>query len=251
MRKTLMALGLTTSGVLLASACGSGGGTTAAPAPPAANPQQVVAAAYTTTMNAKTAKLNLVVDATAAGKTIHSTGSGVMQFDPMKLDLTTQAGGQSTEVRTLDGTTYVRSAADGKWSKLDTGKLTGGMNQASPDQILSYLQGASSQVTSTGPATINGQQATGYQATIDLDKVAAKQASAQAKQLIQLAEQLTGTKTLPVQVWVDGQGRLVREVNNIDVTAVGQQVQSKTTLDLTDYGTPVDITAPPASELNP
>lgn len=246
MRKTLITVGLATSCVLVASACGQQNSAAPAQPAPAANPQQAVAAAYTTTMDAKTAKVGLTVDATLDGKTSHSTGSGVMQFDPAKLDLTMQTEGGSSEIRLVDGLTYLKMGAN--WTKLDTSKLTGGADsQVSPTQILSYLQGASDQVTSTGPQTINGQQATGYRATVDLDKVAAKQTSPQAKQLITSVEQLTGAKTLPLQVWVDGQGRLVREENTVNVTAAGHQVQSKTTLDLTDYGTPVTVTAPPAT----
>ncbi|MGH3624109.1 MAG: LppX_LprAFG lipoprotein [Sciscionella sp.] len=240
MRKAIITIGVATSCALAAGACSQNGGAQQAQR----SPQQVVTSAYSHTTNAKTAKITLTTDATIRGKTTHATGAGVIQFDPATLDLTTHAAGQSTEVRVLGGITYLRTGG-GKWTKIDTSKLTGNSTMnSSPDQMLSYLHGALDSVTSTGPATINGAHTTGYKATVDLDKVAAKQKTPQAKQAIHGVEKATGSKTLPVQVWIDNQGRIAREQNSSTVTTQGHRITTTITLDLTDYGTPVHVTAP-------
>jgi len=242
MRRMISPLGIATSCALVLGACA----TQQNGSQPAQNdPHQVVAAAYHNTVNAKTAKITLTTDANENGKVVHSVGTGVMQFNPVELDLTTQISGHSSEVRTINGATYLQ-ARDDKWLKVNTGEFPGG---SSPDQALGYLQGASDSITPAGSATINGQQTTGYQVVVDLDKVAAEQSTPQAKQSIQQVETLTGSKTLPVHVWVDSHGRLVREQDSSTVSSQGHNITTQTTLDFTDFGTPVAVVTPPADQI--
>jgi hypothetical protein len=198
--------------------------------------------AFSKTMDAKTAKVSMVLKTDTNGTATTINGDGLVQFNPMAEQLTMRVGGQQIQTIMVDGVEYVQ--VGGNWQKVNISQLTGGSSQgADPTQMLSYLQGVSSSVTSTGTTTIRGSQATGYQATIDLDKVAAKENSDQ-QQATKKAEQALGTSSVPIEVWLDGQGRLVREHVAMTVTAAGHKVSTDTTIDMYDYGTPVSIKAP-------
>ena len=59
---------------------------------------------------------------------------------------------------------------------------------------------------------------------------------------------------MPVDVWVDAQHHIVQEKVSLTVsakpssTAAAQQVTTDTTIRLSGFGTPVQVTAPPASQ---
>jgi hypothetical protein len=112
-----------------------------------------------------------------------------------------------------------------------------------PTQALTYLQGASSSVTTLGTSTIRGVKVTGYKATVDLKKAAAKQGAMAQKALTTLSEH--GVDSIPVEVWLDSAGRVVREHSTLTMTGVGSgSMTVDSTTDLSDYGTPVHISAP-------
>jgi hypothetical protein len=213
------------------------------------NTGNVMAAAYQATQNANSAKITLKNTTSIGSKTVQVNGHGVAQFEPPKLDLHMNAAGHKIEERLVDKTAYIKTP-QGKWVKMDLSKLVGRQGAAqSPTQTLSLLRGASDQVTKLGPKTIDGRQTTGYKATVDLDKVAAKAPSSPAKKGIKHLEKLTGAHTLPIKVWIDGKHRLVREMTNLKLHAGGKNVTTATTMTLSDYGTPVHVSAPPAGEV--
>jgi hypothetical protein len=138
-----------------------------------------------------------------------------------------------------------------------------------PSELLVYLTAVEGQVKTVGPDTVDGVPTTHYDATIDLDKVAALDpgAASTTKQL----EQQLGTNSLPIQLWVDQQNR-VRRISvdeNIAHPVPGSTISGGTsttgtndtnlnigsvhvtfTVTLSDYGTPVHIVAPPADEID-
>ena len=209
--------------------------------------QRVLAEAYTKTENVKTAKMSITVDTTTGGNTSHTTMSGVVQFDPMASDMTTQQAGVSVEVRTINKTVYI-AKPNGKWQKIDLSNIApsaspSAQTQSSPAQALQQLQSVSNDAVSTGTTTINGVQVTGYKATVDMQKLAAKANTPAAQSLTQFV------KSMGIQVWLDGQGRLVRSENTMTMDIQGHTYVNKSTTDLTDYGTPVHVVEPPASEI--
>jgi hypothetical protein len=265
MRKAVAGVGLAAGAALALSACGgqpaaSGGQgsqqgqqgsqeSQQSAQQPSTGGGNVLAAAYHATQSANSAKIALNSTTGVGGKTVHVNGHGVAQFKPPKLDLHISAAGHKTEERLLDKTAYVKTS-QGKWLKVDLSKLVGRQGAAqSPTETLSYLRGASDQVTKLGPKTIDGTKTTGYKATVDLDKVASKESSSQAKKGIQHLEKLTGSHTLPIKVWIDGKHRVVREKINLQLHARGKNITSATTVTFTDYGTPVHVTKPPASQI--
>jgi hypothetical protein len=90
--------------------------------------------------------------------------------------------------------------------------------------------------------------------TLDLDK--ATNSSPQAKQAVAKLEQQLGTHTLPAQAWIDDQGRvrkltLTETMAHPPTSSSGQQTGPITihlTEMLTDFGTPVTVSAPPADQ---
>ena len=131
--------------------------------------------------------------------------------------------------------------------------LFGGSGSTNPGQFLQYLRSTSTGgVKKLGTATINGVQTTHYRASIDLLKApnaapAAQRAS--LRQAVTSLERLTGLKTIPVDVWVDGQ-HLVRRVEmTYSVNASGQSLQTVMQLDFLSYGSQPVPSPPPAGQV--
>ncbi len=54
---------------------------------------------------------------------------------------------------------------------------------------------------------------------------------------------------IPVEVFLDEQGRPVRTVQTLELTVQGQSLATTTTTDLYDWGVNVDVQAPPADQV--
>jgi hypothetical protein len=258
---------VTAAGLL--TACGSTGHDSSpnAPATSSRSASAAVAAAYDRTTSARSAKLTLSADVSLGGgkQPVHVSATGVIDFArrASELTVTLPDGIGTVAVRYLSGIVYAKlpaalagmlpgamagAASTGSWVSLDLSSLSQARLGTSlqqleaaapsdPGQVLDYLRGAGEDVKNAGPATIDGIGTTRYTTAIDLDKAVAK-LPASARAGITQFEQRLGTHTLPAQLWIDGQGRLRR------MTVVARQTQL--TLTLSDFGTPVRVSAPPA-----
>ena len=220
----------------------------------------VVANAADRTAGAGEARMAMTVQ--AAGPTIH--GSGLMDLRRRRFEMTMQIpGAGAMEMRYLGQVMYMhlpaaaRKTVGGKpWVKIDVVKalkskgidISGlqGPTGGNPSDTLQQLRGAGD-VHKVGTATIRGTQTTHYKATIDLrraaDRVPAAQRAA-ARQSIDRLVKLTGQTTMPVEAWIDGQGRLRRET--FTQTVKGRTVSG--TIDLYGFGGQQAIVAPPAGD---
>jgi hypothetical protein len=113
---------------------------------------------------------------------------------------------------------------------------------------LSYLQlmpGATGEVRKVGHDTIAGVRTTHYRVTIDLLKAEQRMPlqtrHASAGQLEQF-----GLRTLPVDVWLDAQNRIRQQKFVIHV----QDVTIDCVLRISGSNKPVQVTAPPASDVH-
>jgi hypothetical protein len=143
----------------------------------------------------------------------------------------------------------VKAALAGKGINLS--QLGGGLGGVDPSQYLSYLRGAGS-VTKLGPATVGGVNTTHYHTVIDLKTVLNRlgNSSPAAKAGVQSLLKTAGNSKIPVDVWIDGQGLVRREQVAYAVpsgTASGTKLNF--TVDLSDFGTAVSVTPPPASQV--
>ncbi len=114
---------------------------------------------------------------------------------------------------------------------------------------LAALKAVSSKVTVVGTAPVRGVPTTAYRATVNLAKAAAgsKLTTTQVTRL----ESTIGQSSLPIEVWVD-HNDLVRQVTYAATVHPHKQspaVHLDSTIDLYDFGVPVSVGAPPASEV--
>ena len=243
----------------------------------AGSPLAAVQAAYASTVGKKSARLSLVEHVNAGGHALTITGKGLDDFAGKKLALVTTIAGRQIQIREVDHVLYEHLPAGASaglpgakpWLSIDLDALlkhsTGASlseieagQQDDPASILGYLRQASaSGLHRVGTASIRGVSTTEYTATIDLDKVAAADGGALAK-VIRTEERTLGSSSYPISVWVDGQG-LVRQVSyhltvspTAGLTAGGSGAPAhaavSATMQLYDFGTPVTVTAPPASQ---
>ncbi|HEY3831836.1 MAG TPA: hypothetical protein VGO03_06055 [Acidimicrobiia bacterium] len=186
------------------------------------------------------------------------------------------------QVRLVDGTMYMDMApfvsalskslgmnvgsllGNVKWLKLDTGQL--GAGSGTPAEYtgdLDYLRAASKGgVTAVGTDTVRGVSTTHYRAMLDPAKIVA----ADKQRLARLAPALRAVTQkgidaiaklhtpLVANVWIDGHDmvrRFAMDVPSLSVatgtTTVNESVS--VSMEFYDFGTPVNVQAPPPSEV--
>jgi hypothetical protein len=111
-----------------------------------------------------------------------------------------------------------------------------------PASVLTLLR-ANGSVETVGTKTVNGVSTTHYRATIDLTKAAANFGSTGQEALGRLLAH-GGPSTIPVDVWIGDDGYIHKLT--LDESVGGGHVGLM--LDISDYGTSVTVTAPPASD---
>jgi hypothetical protein len=133
----------------------------------------------------------------------------------------------------------------GKGAGLDFNQLLGQANQ-NPAQVLDLLR-ASGSVEKVGTETVNGESTTHYKATIDLATAAGKLGpDAQAK--VQGLIDQGAPSSIPVDVWIGDDGLVRKLTLDETVTHDGQAGGVHLTLNFSDYGTAVNVAAPPSGD---
>lgn len=261
------ALGLLFTVALIGSACGKDGG-------------QVLAAAGATTAEAGSSRMAMTVsaatetegtDATAVpgqsfelkaeGLIDYQTGHGVMTMDMGSLGIPGAPAGDA-EMRMLGSVVYMKlpgnELGNRPWIKFDlqamgeSGSPVPGLNPASNDPrgVLDALRGVSGEVEEIGTEEVRNVETTHYRASVDLDKAQDAVPEARREDFASFAEQL-GIDTLPIDVWVDEEGRARRFAYEVETPGTSKAPTSKVDLviDLYDFGVEVDVQAPPESEV--
>lgn len=124
--------------------------------------------------------------------------------------------------------------------------------QSDPTQALDFLR-ASGDIEEVGEAEVRGVATTHYRGSIDFEEYAeqleAENNDAAAKSLRAIVEQ-TGTKTVPMEVWVDGESLVRRMKWEQAVPGSGRQpsTTAKATMELFDFGADVEVERPPADQ---
>jgi hypothetical protein len=269
-------------GATILAACGASG--SAPGASKTTSSPKAVLSAYIQTLGGKTAMVSISVSVAekVAGKTtkaVSVSGTGLVDFSSGDGDLTFSSAstGKFTE-RLISPVLYLQLPASDS-AQLPPGKTWAAINlntiseaklgqsyaqltssSQESTQTLSYLQGVSSTgIITVGPATIRGIATTEYKATVDLTKVADQKSPTEQAALKSLEVQ-SHTSTMPVQVWLDAQGRARQIAVQVqDSTTASSNTGSTTpttsgsvtsTVDYYDFGTPVDVSAPPASQVD-
>lgn len=220
-----------------------------------------VRTAYDKTAEAETARTTLKMKLSAEGQTITSDGEGALDLAEGDSVMTVTAEGKRVEQRVVDQVLYQKvpgqKAPGGKpWMKIDLKKAAArqGLNNqqiGDPAQSAAYAKAITDKdVTKVGNEKIDGVNTTHYRVSVDVAKLPGG---------AQMREQVG--PTLPMQVWLDDEGRLRRQQVDLTVKAPAsagakpdnsaspQQLRMSTVMDFSDFGTEVDAEAPPAQQV--
>jgi hypothetical protein len=139
----------------------------------------------------------------------------------------------------------------GKTQGLDFGAFLQFGQGGDPTQALQYLR-ATGKLKKKGTEKVRDVETTHYAGSVDLKKVAT---TAPANVRVELKKNvdrliaLTGERTIPVEVWVDGNGYIRRETYTSKLQVSGQKVDVDSALELYDFGTRVVAPVPPAADV--
>lgn len=243
-----------------------------------ASAQERIAQAPAATLEAGTARMSMDMSVTGGQQDFSMTGEGAIDFDSeqatMTLDLGelgAQTGMDSLEMVTEGTTIYMKlpnAAQMGlptDWVKMDIEDMEGmqgfsDLQQMSndPAKSMEMLRGVSEDVTEVGSEEVRGISTTHYTATIDLEKAAEEVPSEFAETMRQQIKTL-GSKTLPIDAWIDDEGRMVRQRFTMDLSKIdkaaggdgggGAQGEMTMTMEMFDFGAEVDVAPPPDSDV--
>ncbi|OUD01700.1 hypothetical protein [Streptomyces swartbergensis] len=224
---------------------------------------RAVRSAYDRTAEEDTAKVRLRVQTSAQGTSESANGQGAVDFDDGDSVMTLAVQGQRIEQRVVDQVLYQKmpqgQAPGGKpWIKIDLGKVSaqqgaGDRSMSDPAQSAAYAKAITDKdVTKKGTATIGGVETTHYRVSVDVAELPNGDA---------LRQQVG--PTLPMDVWLDEEGRMRRQQldltlksapgstqrSSTDASSSPQRVTVRTVMDFTDFGTEVEADAPPAGQV--
>ncbi len=250
---------------LVAGACRDGSGSN----------REALVEAPSKTAAAETSRIALDVDidggsrsGTFRGEGVYAfrTGNGRLELDLSALGLTGSQG--KAEMLLLGELIYVKLPVDlpqlaaRPWVKVDldqlgqqTGIDTGSLNQlrySDPTSLMRLLRLITGDVEEEGSEQVRGVETTRYRTELDL----AKAREQMPPELLRLVDQL-GQQKLPIEAWVDEEGRLrrfrqVADLSKANLTgpAAGATGTVVTTFELHDFGVQVDVKPPPAEQVS-
>jgi hypothetical protein len=254
-----------------AAGCGGGG-------KHSATPLELVSQAVSKTTTSNSAKFHMTVTEKANGiGPFTFTADGVSDASnrsaKMTLDMSAIAqllgGGKKGNPSdwhadvVLDGTNakdiveYMRLPVLSKqlpggkpWVKIDLNKLGDikgidvttllqSAGQQDPTQALQLLESVGD-VKEVGSEQVGGVDTTHYTGTIDPQKVAEKSGVAGLGPVLAAS----GAQSIPIDVWIDGDGYVRKLQESVKGTSANVQIEAL----LSDFGTKVDVTPPPADQ---
>jgi hypothetical protein len=229
------------------------------------SPSAAILDATQSSLAQDSADIAMVVKATVDSKSIGVTGSGTVDLanSAMRMSMTVQGvpalAGTSISTVLVDGTTYISypgitTLLPGKsWISQPTStSSTSGVGVANVSDMLRLLAAKGAVVTKVGVGAIGSTPVTSYDVTLS-PALISSQVSALGVPSADSAEvqQILGTSGVTFRVSVSSDGHLRRLSLNMTVPASSSTpaVQESVVVDLTNYGTPVSISAPPADQV--
>lgn len=228
------------------------------------NAQELVRAATAQTEKSKSAKFT--IESSVGAQDINGQGEGRFDGDNTAMHLSMTVGPIDEDLVYVDKTMYVQlpeqyrgQMTSGKpWGKVpadsDLAKTMGAAQaeQNDPSQILQQIQQAGT-ITRSEQTMLDGKQVSHYWIDVDVAKAVDKLKDAGLPEA-ELNELATKVKTIPVQLWLDGDLLPVQFTEDMSglLKAAGapETMQNmKMTMKYTDWGVPVDVQAPPADQV--
>jgi hypothetical protein len=246
----------------LLAGCSSDDGDTADPADPATASRAVRDAAAATAA-AGGASVTTASAGPARGRSASTTGTGAVDFRDGTATLSLRISRiGAVDAVDLGRTVYaalppqaVGDISRGRqWVSVDLDRVDVGLfgdtvvqlgagATGNPADLPALLAGLRDDATLVGPETLDGTPTTHYRGTVDLAAVAARTPALAA--LVERFRTELSTTLLPVEVWIDGAGRLHR-VDEVLRPAGEPGGGATATVTLADPGPRPAATAPPA-----
>lgn len=226
-------------------------------------PQDTLVSAVSNT-TAQTARIAITEAMQSSSMSMSFTQTGEFDFADSRGTITMAAPVGMTELF-LPPTIYIKvpGLQKGKtWIAVDAagwGAMSGMVGSfgivGDPSDMLESLTAIAGSERVLGKSSVRGVPVTEYQVNIDPAKMAAKASGAAGASLSQFAKSY-GSGSIPVDVWVDHQN-LVRRLR-LRLQVAGQSGASTTggkmamvlSVDFSDFGVPVQVSAPPAAQVD-
>lgn len=259
-KRSLIGVGATIA-VVVALVCGlTLHATTAVPA----TPSRVVLLSAQTTLADKTADLHLSLSIHVPNSgNITASGSGALDFSSNAAQLAVQYAGLSplngAQLREVmvGGSLYVsvpgmsQFAAGKSWvsTPLATNSITPG--SSNPGSMLQLLASEGNTVTPLGPSSLDGTAVHGYDVVISTADLSRELGRLNLPPSVdEQIQTVFGSVGLRMTVYVGDATNLIRQVGfTMNLTVEGMTVSAVETEDITNYGAPVSISAPPADQV--
>ena len=228
-----------------------------------ASAQEAVANAATQTVNAQTADVTISMDMSTQGLNESINGNGSFDFAQKTgtMSLTIPVEGQQDTLQEIldDSTVYVNVGAldgdlsNGKpWISENMSQLesvSGGFGTLDPASMVQRLQSLGGTVTTLGSTTYDETAVTEYSATLPASAL-----EEELGKLPSLQQSMTGVN-LPNMKWdiYVTNDDLLKAVTmpSFSVSDGGQSVSMDMTMVFSNYGTTVNVTPPPADQVEP
>ena len=229
-----------------------------------ASAQEAVDSAATQTMNAQSADVSMSMDVSALGHQVSIAANGAVDFahKTATMNMTISAAGkQASAQEILDGSTLYENISGLGTSLTPSGKpwvsenvsqanqSSSALNTLDPTSMLQHLVSIGGTVTSLGQTTHDGTSVTEYSATLPASVLEGQFGSASSS-----LRSIPGLNLpdLKMNIYVT-QGNLLEamDVPSFSVSVGGQTVSMSMSMNLSNYGTTVNVTPPPANEVQP
>jgi hypothetical protein len=234
------------------------------------NADAVVINAVTSAIGDKTAHVDVTSSSQVDGQRVTFTGTGAIDFtqNALQMTLTGNAAGQALTIQAIyvgetvyESVPEIAQVVPGKsWLSIDLSSLTQATGQSAtaselggdPIASLKLLTVQGNTVTALGPSTVDGQAVQGYSVTFNPSAVQSELTNANLPAWLKQAVSQVQIGSDLEKLYVDGTGDLVRFSQSVTekVGSVGSLTEDES-LDFSDFGAAVSITAPPADQVVP
>ncbi|MEU4251747.1 hypothetical protein AB0F15_30455 [Amycolatopsis sp. NPDC026612] len=232
---------------------------------------QLASASKQGTAKSKSAKFSMT--GSAAGQTLSATGAMAFDGANTKFSMTSTTGGETTEMRMVDQVMYIKLSAqdqqqmgaDKAWAKISANgtdplsqamgsALSQSADQSDPSKILDKIS-AAGRIISSDRTELNGEQVNHYKVEIDVAK-AVDQFTGQvpAATRDKFTEMIKGKDIkIPAELWLDKDNLPVQVTMDqgpmMQAMGLPGTGDAKFTMKYSDWGTQVDVAAPPADQV--
>ncbi|WP_197318546.1 hypothetical protein [Saccharomonospora sp. NB11] len=217
----------------------------------------LVASAQEQTTQSSSSKFTMEMN--MGGQSITAQGEGIYSGENTAMSMTMDMGGQSMDMIFVDNVIYMKMPEglnpdpSKPWIKM-TAEDAAGMGQdfdqmteqSDPSKTLEQLQKAGGEIKDTKETEIDGQKVTQYTVELDLSKAGEMLGDESA------AASIPAGTMIPVELYLNSDNLPVRIEMNMGAVAEAAGApggDAGIVMTYSDWGTPVDIKAPPADQV--